>query len=231
MDANPLAALRTMTRSEAVVTAIEERIASEELPPGARLGTKEELRIHYGVARATMNEAVRLLSSRGSVSVRPGSQGGVFVAERSASVRLGNKMLQLSRDAPSVADCLQVRNALEPEVIATAARHCTPADVRDMRALTERMASPDLTPRDYLDINLRLHKRIAQIVPNVVLQDIYLGMVDFVRTRVQGVSERADFDLARGTAIHTELVEAMASGDQARTDRAIRDHSGLVGLT
>lgn len=229
MDGNPLAALRTMTRSEAVVKAIEEQIASNGLPPGERLGTKEELRSHYGVARATMNEAVRLLSSRGSVNVRPGSQGGIFVAERSATVRLGNKMLQLSRDAPSVADCLQVRNALEPEVIASAARHCTQADLRDLRALTARMSGAGLTPREYLDLNFRLHMRIAQIVPNVVLQDIYLGMVDFVRTRVQGVSERPDFDLSRGVHIHDELVEAMGSGDLGRTERAIQAHSGLVG--
>ena len=229
MSGNPLSGLGMMTRSEAVVKAVEERIGAEQIPPGQPLGTKEELRTHYGVARATMNEAVRLLASRGSVEVRAGAHGGVFVAERSASVRLGSKMLQLSSDAPSVADCIQVRNALEPEVITAAAMHCTKADLRDLRALTEKMSAQELDPGPYLDLNLRLHTRIAHIVPNVVLQDIYLGMVDFIRARVQGVTRRDGFDVARGARVHTELVEAMASGDMSRVEAAIAAHDELVG--
>lgn len=229
MSGGPLAGLRTMTRSEAVVKAVEERIASENLGSGESLGTKEQLRTHYGVARATMNEAVRLLISRGSISVRPGARGGVFVAERSASVRLGSKMLQLSGDAPSVADCLQVRNALEPEIITIAARHCVNSDLRDLRGLVERMGEEGLTPSAYLDLNFRLHIRIAHIVPNVILQDIYLGMVDFIRARVQGVTRRDDFDLARGAAVHAELVEAMAADDAQRLSAAIEGHQILVG--
>lgn len=229
MSNDPLSGLGAMTRGEAVVKAVEARIAAEQLTPGEPLGTKESLRIHYGVARATMNEAVRLLASRGSVEVRAGAHGGVFVAEQSASVRLGSKMLQLSSDAPSVADCLQVRNALEPEVIATAARFCTKADIRELRIVVGKMAAVEVTPADYMDLNFRLHTRIAHIVPNVVLQDIYLGMVDFVRVRVRGVSGRSDFNVARGAAVHAELVDAMASGDSKRIDAAIAAHAALVG--
>lgn len=229
MSGNPLSGLGTMTRSEAVVKAVEERIATERIPPGQSLGTKEALRTRYGVARATMNEAVRLLASRGSVEVRAGAHGGVFVAERSASVRLGSKMLQLSSDAPSVADCIQVRNALEPEVISTAALHCNKADIRDLRALTATMNAEELDPGGYLDLNLRLHTRIAHIVPNVVLQDIYLGMVEFIRARVQGVTEEEGFDIVRGARVHAELVEAMASGDSTRVGEAIAAHHALVG--
>lgn len=228
MNGDPLSGLGTMTRGEAVVKAIEERIATEGLTPGQPLGTKESLRTRYGVARATMNEAVRLLSSRGSVEVRAGAHGGVFVAERSPSVRLGNKMLQLSSDAPSVADCIQVRNALEPEILSAAATYCTAADLRDLRALVERMASPDMDPRTYLDLNLKLHIRIAHIVPNVVMQDIYLGMVDFIRSRVQGVTGREDFDVPRGARVHAELVEALASHEPARVEAAIAAHQSLV---
>lgn len=229
MSDNPLSGLGTMTRSEAVVKAIEKKIAVERIAPGESLGTKEALRTHYGVARATMNEAVRLLASRGSVEVRAGAHGGVFVAERSASVRLGSKMLQLSSDAPSVADCLQVRNALEPEIIATAARHCTKADVRELRAIVDRMAGGAVVTSEYMDLNFRLHGRIAHIVPNVVLQDIYLGMVEFVRARVRGVSEREDFDVARGARVHAELVDAMGSGDPDRVEAAIAAHAALIG--
>lgn len=229
MRSDPLNGLGTMTRGEAVVKAIEERIDDEGLLPGASLGTKESLRVHYGVAKATMNEAVRLLVSRGSIEVRVGAHGGVFVAERSASVRLGSKMLQLSRDALSVSDCLQVRNTLEPAVISLAVDHLSNADVRDLRAIVARMQADSVSDETYMDLNFKLHSRIAQVVPNVVLQDIYLGMVEFIRARVRGVQRQAGFDAVEGARVHAELVEALASRDRGRVQEAIRLHEELVG--
>src|SRR5882757_6150164 len=58
--------------------------------PGARLGTKEEMRGRSGVSVGTFNEALRLLQSRGLVTVRPGPGGGLFAAQQSPMVRLGN---------------------------------------------------------------------------------------------------------------------------------------------
>src|SRR4051812_41901484 len=106
--------LPRLSRAEAVAKRIEARIAEDALPSGHRLGTRESLRREFDVAVATFNEAVRLLTARGTVSVRPGVKGGLFVASPPALVRLGRKMLELSGDSVSVSDCLVVRDALEP---------------------------------------------------------------------------------------------------------------------
>ena len=84
--------LRRSSRAEAVAKRIEGRIAEQSLPSGHKLGTKESLRREYDVAAATFSEAVRLLVSRGTVSVRPGVKGGIFVASPPALVRLGRKI-------------------------------------------------------------------------------------------------------------------------------------------
>ena len=58
---------------EAIARELEQEITGGELSPGQRLGTKEELRARFGVALATINEAIRLLEMRGMLTAPPGA--------------------------------------------------------------------------------------------------------------------------------------------------------------
>ncbi len=69
-----------VSRAEALANELQAEIAGYGLRPGYRLGTKEDLRVRFGVATATVNEAVRLMESRKQVIARSGIRGGVFVA-------------------------------------------------------------------------------------------------------------------------------------------------------
>jgi DNA-binding GntR family transcriptional regulator len=60
----------------ALARTIEARIAHEGLPAGTRLGTKSELREEFGVASTTVNEALRLLETRGLVRTKRGPAAG-----------------------------------------------------------------------------------------------------------------------------------------------------------
>jgi len=72
--ATPELAMR-VSRAEAVARQLESEILGG-LEPGVRIGTKEDLRVRFGVAVATVNEAVRLLEMRGLIEARPGPGGG-----------------------------------------------------------------------------------------------------------------------------------------------------------
>jgi DNA-binding FadR family transcriptional regulator len=62
--------------ADEIVLEIEARIRRERLPAGYRIGTKQELCGEFGVAPATLSEALRVLRARGVVDVRPGPGGG-----------------------------------------------------------------------------------------------------------------------------------------------------------
>lgn len=222
--------------AEAVAKRIEARIAEESLPTGHRLGTRDSMRREFDVAAGTFNEAVRLLAARGTVSVRPGVKGGIFVASPPPLVRLGRKMLELSGDSVSVSDCLVMRDALEPLLAREAMRHRTAADVADLRRLAEQMAAARESQNTvgYLAANWALHRRIAGITPNAVLHHTYVSLLEFVENRLRGVTpdEPAAGDpVAGGTdgpSVHRELVEAIAGDDPERLTAAVAAHASLT---
>jgi DNA-binding FadR family transcriptional regulator len=217
------------SRADGVARQIEDMIAAKGLRSGHRLGTKESLRAEYDVAVATFNEAVRLLSARKAITIRPGVKGGIFVASPPVLVRLGRKMLELSGDSVSVADCLVVRDALEPLIAADAARYRNTPDIEDLRRLAEGMCAEGLDEEGYLRANWSLHRRIALITPNQFLQHTYVSMLEFVESRLEGVtSVRSSMNIAEGALVHRELVEAIASSDQERTTIAVREHEALT---
>lgn len=217
------------SRAEAVAKSIEAQISTQGLPPGHRLGTKESLRREFDVAVATFNEAVRLLGARGTITVRPGVNGGIFVASPTALVRLGRKMLELSGESVSVADCLMVRDALDPLVVREATLHRTARDVRELRRIVREMTVADLPIAEYLKINWALHRRMAEITPNQILRHTYLSLLAFVESRLQGVTaDEPAHEAVDGPRVHEELVEAIASGDAERAARAASHHMMLT---
>jgi GntR family transcriptional regulator, transcriptional repressor for pyruvate dehydrogenase complex len=219
-----------VSRAEALARRLEAEILGATVRPGDRLGTKDELKERFGVAVATVNEAIRLLQARGLVSVRPGPRGGVFAREPSPFVRLGHQVLALKHEGLRAADCLQVRNALDPVVVADAVRHCSAADAAELRERLERMRAARDDPTAFQHANWDLHRRIAEISPNSILRNLYTSLLDVVSGELATVIPDADFAQQAGEllALHQELVAAIVAGDQERAARAAERHGRLT---
>jgi DNA-binding FadR family transcriptional regulator len=220
---NPFLANSRISLGEAIARELESEITGGMLSPGERLGTKEELRARFGVALATINEAIRLLEMRGMLTARPGPGGGVFVAQASARVRLNQFVLGYRWGEAAVADHHTVRNALEPLVCREAARYHRDTDIRVLMGMLDTMAKHMDDPMTYIRHTLDLHRRIAKICHNVPLQSIYLTMLDFLEDSAEGV-EYETFDALDHLARHRELVEAIDEGPGERLERAIEAH-------
>jgi DNA-binding FadR family transcriptional regulator len=222
-------ALRSrQSRSESVGDALESWIKERALEPGARLGTKDELRSRFKVAVATLNEALRMLETRGVIELRPGPGGGVFAAQPPALVRFGRKLLTLDGEAATVADSLLVREALESLIVTDAVQHRSDADLDALRELVERMRAGEAAI-DYLRANWALHRRIAEISPNRMLCHIYCGLLDYAEERIRHISpDRLVDSPGDGTAVHHDLVEAIARRDLDAARASVQAHARLT---
>lgn len=210
---------------------IEELIGARGLRSGDRIATMDELRTQTGFGRATIGETARLLSERGSVVVRPGRGGGLFVAEGSPVIRLRQTLLTVPQGDTTVADALAVRDALEELIVLDASVHRTDGDMQDLEICLEvmRRAGDDL--ERFLQANWSLHERIAAVTTNHLARAVYVGTVKCiaelsVRAEPETTSSPKHY-LADRLAVHEGLVEAIRFGGVRRVRTAVARHNGV----
>jgi DNA-binding FadR family transcriptional regulator len=218
-----------VTRAEALARTLEGEIVTAVFSPGERIGTKDDLRQRFGLAVATINEAVRLMEMRGLVAVRPGPGGGLFVTDAPARAAVAQLILGPDWSRATLADCVEVRDALEPLICRHAARHHTEQDLRALHETLERMRASTSDPRAYFEANWEFHRRLAAACRNAPLRSAYLLMTDFLEA---GLSDyEADVIEPYRAQVHEQLLAAIEDGDMPALERAIVAHLEQSPLT
>ena len=217
-----------VSRAEELVRRIETLIQEKRGTEGnGRLGSKEELRETFQVAQGTMNEAIRVLETRGLIELRRGPQGGVFVAQPSIFLRLSNIFLGFRKNSESIQDCLAVRDQLEvlAAVEAAKAAPSRPDDVKEMYRLFDKMTETIGEQTVTLKWNWELHRCMSRMGANKILSGIYMTLLDYIEQELDVVASATDSDRPqRILKMHRDIVDAIASGDVERTAAAARLH-------
>lgn len=203
--------------------------------PGTRLGTKDELRARCGVSVGTFNETLRLLQTRGVVTVQRGPGGGLFAAEQTPMARLAQSVLALDSAQEDVTEALRIRNALEPLLWQDALWHGSPADMKDLRALLapmeEAAASEDAV--EFVRASWRLHARVADITPSALLRSLYVNLLDLVERHAQDVRPQDGVPLGHHMRdrcrLHGEMVDALEDRDEKAVARLLAQHDTTRG--
>jgi DNA-binding FadR family transcriptional regulator len=218
-----------VTRAEALARTLESEIVTASLPAGERLGTKDDLRQRFGVAVATINEAVRMMEMRGLVVARPGPGGGVFVTAASARANVSQLILGFNWGKATLADCLEVRNALEPLICRHAARDHRAPDIRALSKILDKMEASTDDPHKHFMVNWEFHRRLATVCKNAPLQSIYLIICDFLESGLGDL----EYDVIEPerVAAHRRLLAAIDVGEGAKLEAALREHAALSPLT
>ncbi|KRE94204.1 hypothetical protein ASG76_12555 [Nocardioides sp. Soil774] len=224
------------SRAEVAAAKLADILAGQQT--GARLGTKEEVRasVDASLSLASFNETLRLLQSRGLVTVRPGPGGGVFVAEQSPMARLGNALLGLNIDRSTVGEAVRIRNALEALVVEDACLYATRADVAAMEQALARMrdALREEDGIEFLHSNWELHSKIAATARSEILSSLYLSLLDLVEehtisVRSAGPMSLTEFHRER-LGIHEDLVRAIEQGDLVEAAATVELHNKGLGV-
>ncbi len=207
-----------------------EREIIDHRAAGDRLGTKDDLRKRFGVAVATVNEAVRLLETRGLIEARPGPGGGVFVSGPATRVAMSHGVLGFKSGSTSYEECLEVRDVLEPLIESHAARHHRASDIRELNRIVKGMEAARDDPAAFFKCNWALHRRIAQLCRNGPLRGMYPALIDFLEMSVDH-AEFSGFDGEAIVAVHRDLVKAIDGGEGPQLDAAIQAHQPTTNRT
>jgi DNA-binding FadR family transcriptional regulator len=217
-------------RSRAEVTADFLAELADGVEGGARLGSRDELRLRCQVSVGTFNEALRILQSRGVLTMRPGPGGGLFAAQQPMA-RLGNSVLALDADRTSVEEAVRIRNALDPLLIEDTLWHGSPADFAGMREILKDMAAAAAAndTMRFVHCNWRLHASIARVSPHPVLRSLYTNLLDLIESHTINVLPTKEIPLPEYVRqrhlLHTALVDALADRDRLRALDLIAEHN------
>lgn len=203
--------------------AIESLIASSGWEPGHLIGRRQELAKQFGVAPATLSEAIQLLRSRGVVAPKPGPGGGIFVSSRWPFARLSDQLLSLREDTATVGDCLRVLDALDGAILHDAVQFADEGDLADValcaETLREAWSGPDAASAIWA-----LHSRIARISTNKLLQSLYINLVEYiVDHEMEGATAP---DTGQRLQIHLDFAKSVTHRDHALAASAIERHRG-----
>jgi GntR family transcriptional repressor for pyruvate dehydrogenase complex len=210
--------------ADQIVRALQARIETGELAPGARLPTEQALGQRFGVSRAVVREAIARLKADGYVATRQGA--GAFVAGEPgrASFRLP---AEGELDAAELAQLFELREAVEVATARLAAERRTRADLGAIRRALEDVSRAIDAGTDGVAADGAFHRAIAAATHNAHLQRFveFLGF-HFAETRRPAWTDpgrRARRPHAAQRE-HERIYAAIARGDARGAERAAANH-------
>ena len=200
--------------SEEVAELIRGFIRAEGLQPGDRLGRQEDLAQRFGVSRPTLREALGLLSGEHLIRTAKGPGGGIFVAatpEQGIGLSVSAAVASmLNADSIELDELMETRILLEAPLAGLAARRATPGDVEVLEAQLRELDGD-------------LDRLVAELAGNRLAAAFAQWIVDVLRPRVSEVIAPAVVEAVIAEQ-HRRLVEAIARGDPAGAETAMREH-------
>ena len=186
-------------------------IESGTYRPGDRL-VESELAERFGVSRTPVREALQRLETQAML------------------VRDGRSLIVASLDHNQLAELYTVRAELEALAARLAARHATPEEVRvlaqmvaeDQRAVRDPEALARANRRFHHQIHLASHNRY--LVQQLDLVHRTMALMAKTSLAAEGRGETA-------LAEHKRIVDAIAAGDGAAADKALRQHISMAWET
>lgn len=192
---------------------------------GQRLPPERTLAEQMNISRTSLRDGIARLEVLGHLEARQGN--GVFVREPSAAHLTQPFQGMLARSPQSMADLLEFREMVEPQVAAQAAVRATAAQVTQLRQCLERQESASARHVKLSDEDLVFHNLIAEIAGNAVV----MLVLETLRTLMTHLRDQVVGDRPERTiAEHRALVSAVASASPDAARQAMLDHLRSVRL-
>jgi GntR family transcriptional repressor for pyruvate dehydrogenase complex len=169
--------------SNEIIDQVRETILSGKLKPGDKLASETELTKRFGVSKATMREAQRVLEAMGLIEIRKGIAGGSFVAEVDMRTTTHSIINFLHFQKVSIKEITMLRYFIEPPVAQIAALRNTDKDIEKLGSIIaeSRVSGDGGRPK-----GIGFHHYLVRIVGNPIL----ILMIDFVDNLIQSIKEK-----------------------------------------
>ena len=190
-----------------VAERLRQRIFAHELTPGTWID-EQKLAEQYGISRTPLREALKVLASEGLVELKP--RRGCYVTE-------------ISRQ--DMDDIFPLMALLEGRCAVDAVRRATPVDIRDLKAIHEKLEAAAREGRidAFFEANQEFHRRIQEMANNRWLLSVIQDLRKVLKlSRLHSLS--LEGRLQQSLDEHRAIMAAFEANDASRAERVMHDH-------
>ena len=213
-----------------LVDQIQAAILDGRLKPGDKLPSQRDLVDMFQTSRASIREALRVLEQKGLIEVKLGVSGGAVIKMAGTESITADLTLLMQQQQVSFDHLAEFRESIEGDVAAMAARKAAPPDIARLEDILVQaeacLKEQDLTPYDFIRMDIRLHIALAEITGNPVfvavmkmIHETILGFYDRFTFRRRAVLEENYRDLGA-------IVAAVKAGRPEEAKKLALSHVG-----
>ncbi|RAH38402.1 transcriptional regulator NanR [Halomonas sp. SL1] len=212
------------TLSEQVAEQLETEILEGRLQENDQLPSERELMEQFGVGRPAVREALFYLQQLGLVAINSGTRARVIrPTVEAVMARLSGVTRQLLAKPEGQQYFQEARAMFEISLARHAAIHATDEDRARLRAALEANREVLGDEARFKRSDNDFHGVLASIGCNPIFDAIHEALSEWLDDRRAHALQREGEDQAALQA-HTEIVEAIESGDPDAAETAMRRH-------
>jgi DNA-binding FadR family transcriptional regulator len=205
--------------AEVVSSQIERDIQEDGWRVGSTFGSEPDLLRRYGVSRAVLREAIRLLEHHGVAEMRRGLGGGLIVTEPTSDAVARAMATCFQFERVRLHQLMDVCMALE---IFAAHSVAEAMDEEKIARIRQHLAVETDGHDGSVDFAQRFHILIADLTGNPVLGVSVRSLTTLARSQASFRPESAD--LHEVHLAHTHIADAIISGDSDVAQQTMRQH-------
>lgn len=174
--------------SDDIIQQIREIFISGQLRPGDKLGSEKELMESFGVSKATLREALRVLEAMGIIEIRKGLMGGVFAAQVDMKTTINSIQGFLKFESVSIYDITMLRCMLEPCIVRIVISQLSDDHINNLQKIIRESRATDPTQEKVKGISF--HRYLARITQNPML----ILIMDFIDNLLEDLKKKIGLD-------------------------------------
>jgi GntR family transcriptional repressor for pyruvate dehydrogenase complex len=218
----PLAPVRL---ADGVLAALSQAILDGRLKPGESLPSEASLAAQFGVSKQVVREAVRQLAALGAVQIGQGRATRVVeMTDAQPLARFWRFAVGSTRDG--LAEAVELRRILEPQVARLAATRATPDGVARLRDALKRMEAALGDVPAWIPADLDFHEQLGRMSGNRLVRLQVQGLRPVLEEVLRhfNSAQRSKADWQRTLARHRRVADAVAARDADAAFAAMLEH-------
>jgi len=198
---------------------IKRRISTGAIVPGAKFPPERELAKEFGVNRASLRQALKVLEIMGVLTQRVGD--GTYLSASAESILKEPLDFLILLDDLSHHELMETRMIVEPELAARAAERATTEDLVGLRRAIAAMENCR-TNQERLEADLAFHQCIFRASGNRICHLLFNVIHRSVLTSMSKLSTRVPLD--RPLTFHKRIYAAIQQRNVEDARRQMLDH-------